>query len=427
MALFSSTQPSLRARVLPRFPANVVAGAGITISKSGGRYTFSVTPTDTQLNKAITYNGGLPPTATTSWIYQDGASITGTLGVPVAGSFASPISFQFNDSVDATAASYLYGLNVTQYLVAGHGAGRATIAGQMFIVDPTTLPGNYTGALGLVGCAVNLGGITGALSNYKGALFGGNSNVFATASATFMQLMSAHEFDMQLETGGSVGRKLGIMVVLGPSDAVRGTYEDSAIQIANAGGTAGKWLNGISFGDYSVEWPFAADSTLINANASILNPIPIVALNGVDFSNVTFSGSAFKSVGFSVDAVGSVVATTGIFDFVANATTVTTLVNGLNSDIAPTGSRGRISGPTLAFSVGGFAPIKFGIHFNGERFYLYNPTGKQMTIVNEDLSSTAANRIKTLTGSDVVLRAGSSFATFSYDGSDGRWILESSN
>lgn len=45
MAIFPST-PSLRARVLPRFPANVIAGNGISISKSGGTYTFALTPID---------------------------------------------------------------------------------------------------------------------------------------------------------------------------------------------------------------------------------------------------------------------------------------------------------------------------------------------------------------------------------------------
>lgn len=44
MPLFSSTQPSLRARLLPKFPARVVAGNGMTITKSGGTYTFGVSP-----------------------------------------------------------------------------------------------------------------------------------------------------------------------------------------------------------------------------------------------------------------------------------------------------------------------------------------------------------------------------------------------
>jgi|SRR5215475_4492636 len=42
MALFSSTQPSLRARLLPRFPAQVLAGNAMSITKSGGTYTFAV-------------------------------------------------------------------------------------------------------------------------------------------------------------------------------------------------------------------------------------------------------------------------------------------------------------------------------------------------------------------------------------------------
>jgi hypothetical protein len=42
VATFSSTQPSLRARILPRFPAQVLAGTGITITKNGGTYVFAV-------------------------------------------------------------------------------------------------------------------------------------------------------------------------------------------------------------------------------------------------------------------------------------------------------------------------------------------------------------------------------------------------
>jgi len=63
MAVFSSTQPSLRARILPRFPAQVVAGNGITITKSGGVYTFEVTnqlggnDTEVQFNSGGVFAG----------------------------------------------------------------------------------------------------------------------------------------------------------------------------------------------------------------------------------------------------------------------------------------------------------------------------------------------------------------------------------
>lgn len=41
MPLFSSTQPSIRARIIPRFPAQVLAGNGMIITKNGSQYIFS--------------------------------------------------------------------------------------------------------------------------------------------------------------------------------------------------------------------------------------------------------------------------------------------------------------------------------------------------------------------------------------------------
>lgn len=43
MPTFSTTQPSLRARVLPKFPAQILAGNGITITRQGAAYVFAVT------------------------------------------------------------------------------------------------------------------------------------------------------------------------------------------------------------------------------------------------------------------------------------------------------------------------------------------------------------------------------------------------
>lgn len=96
-----------------------------------------------------------------------------------------------------------------------------------------------------------------------------------------------------------------------------------------------------------------------------------------------------------------------------------TLANGANSDITlPTNSWVRITGPSGAFSVSGFAGP-----FDGRRLILFNSTAQNMTITN-DATSTAANRILTLTGADVVLTA-TSLATFLYSTLDLRWILQS--
>ena len=94
-----------------------------------------------------------------------------------------------------------------------------------------------------------------------------------------------------------------------------------------------------------------------------------------------------------------------------------TLANGANNDLAlPDSHIIRITGPSGAFSVSGFAGGE-----DGRVITLYNPTANNMTITN-DATSTAANRILTLTGADVTL-TGTSSARFVYDATDNRWIL----
>lgn len=94
-----------------------------------------------------------------------------------------------------------------------------------------------------------------------------------------------------------------------------------------------------------------------------------------------------------------------------------TLANGANSDITlPAATFIAITGPTGSFSISGFAsPV------SGRRITLYNTTSQNMTITN-DATSTAANRILTLTGADVAL-TGTSVARFQYSAVSSRWIL----
>lgn len=101
-----------------------------------------------------------------------------------------------------------------------------------------------------------------------------------------------------------------------------------------------------------------------------------------------------------------------------------TLANGDNNNIA-TGAFSyiRLSGPTGAFALTGFAG-----GFDGKILMVHNNVAQTMTVKNANAGSTAANRIKTLTGADVVLRAtANSFANFIYDSSQSLWILMSIN
>lgn len=103
-----------------------------------------------------------------------------------------------------------------------------------------------------------------------------------------------------------------------------------------------------------------------------------------------------------------------------------TLANGANNDITASGAWNssrlyRITGPSAGFSISGFTG---GVP--GREIKVFNTTAQQMTIKNLTGSS-SSNQIQTLTGADVVLRTGTSAASFFYDGTLAKWILVSTN
>lgn len=96
-----------------------------------------------------------------------------------------------------------------------------------------------------------------------------------------------------------------------------------------------------------------------------------------------------------------------------------TLANGDNNNVATSSSyKLRVQGPSAAFAITGIAAADK----DGAIMRIYNPVAQDMTLKNENASSTAANRITTLTGADVTL-TGVSAATLVYDLTDARWIL----
>jgi hypothetical protein len=93
--------------------------------------------------------------------------------------------------------------------------------------------------------------------------------------------------------------------------------------------------------------------------------------------------------------------------------------NGANNNIAlPSKSFIRITGPTGAFSISGIAKPA---NPDGRVVILYNTTSQHMTIT-DDATSTAANRILTNTGADVVT-TGTGIVSLIYSVTDARWIL----
>lgn len=94
------------------------------------------------------------------------------------------------------------------------------------------------------------------------------------------------------------------------------------------------------------------------------------------------------------------------------------VANGANANV-DIGAAGfvKLTGPTGVFSISGFTGGADGRHLT-----VYNSVAFAWTITN-NATSTAANRILTLTGADVTLGARASAATFVYDSTQSLWIL----
>lgn len=94
------------------------------------------------------------------------------------------------------------------------------------------------------------------------------------------------------------------------------------------------------------------------------------------------------------------------------------LSNGVNNDVSTSAkSYIRITGPTAGFSISSLANP-----FDGKIVILHNATTQAMTITNAAATGTAANRILTNTGADIVTTAEGSVSLI-YSTADSRWIV----
>jgi hypothetical protein len=243
------------------------------------------------------------------WFTINGRSLTGAPNTPAGNNpNISPVNIYIgNDTVDTitNGPGALTWLNVFGGLGSGFtGVHQAFQAYAAIVGTPGAAGGSAVGVQAYARMSANMGGSTGAYANYKGSGFGADSNVFTTSGATFLSYVIAHEFDIAVVTGSSAAEKHAVLIIQTSNDAVRGAFDDNAINISAQDGTSTTWTTGIMFGAYAHKWSFGADSTLIGAQVRQTGPASSsIALNGVDFSAVTFqsTGCAFKSTGFCID------------------------------------------------------------------------------------------------------------------------------
>jgi hypothetical protein len=209
-----------------------------------------------------------------------------------------------NDKVNVGTAnnSFVEGLQLVHTYGAGSSGGRNTLAIYSFLnALPASNNGNYNyvAAEFQAQAQVSAGGILGT---EKGAIFASNPNVWSFSGATNLLTVTGEEIDVFALSGSSVSLRFGLSIVdLAPAGGVQGYSEDTA-QIFYGGPGATNWQVGIQFGSCCVNtggatFPVTTTGTLIKSLAGTV-------LNGVDLSAATFTGSAFKSNGFTVGQSG---------------------------------------------------------------------------------------------------------------------------
>jgi hypothetical protein len=161
----------------------------------------------------------------------------------------------------------------------------------------------------------------------------------------------------------------------------------------------------------------AIKMSVTDTTSSLTSALMNLQIGGVSKFFIKKDGS----VGLSTTTPAATLDINGTF---ATRSANIALVNGLNSNVnTPVTALFRITGPSAAYSIGGF---QFGV--DGRRITVLNTVAQTLTLANEDASSVAANRITTLTGANLVLSATRiSVADLIYDATTQRWIVLGTN
>lgn len=289
----------------------IVGGPGPTqVQDASALATAATVPKGLQFSNNIVYAGASD--ATNSWLQINGKTLSGTATAGLSGNISPFQIYVGSDTADASAApGFLTVFNVLEAPSAGFKGGRLASRGIISVVGS---PGAALGGAGLVGVTgqaqataslLGTSNCSGASSyaSCAGTLFGGNFQVIGKSGATNITLLIGAEFDAACEAGCSTGELHAATFVLTNDSTSRGVYDDGAIQIGSQGGST-TWKYGIEYGSYAGAWPFGTDSTLIYAwSRQAGGSSSPVALNGIDFSNITFqsAGCVLKSTNFCID------------------------------------------------------------------------------------------------------------------------------
>jgi hypothetical protein len=287
-------------------PATALAALGApsltTTNTFSGQNTFNAVSTFGQTATIA------PPSASSTQgiiVNQNGSSSdsNGGLGTGWANSgYAyNQILIQSDRRADYGASPYTYGFQV--YM----GTGGTNARGSKYAIKGWThreAADNTAQAYGDLGgiwgtCTSNAGdGGTNTGTGARGTLFAVSGQAVAGAGSTNLFLVSGGEIDVGIVTGASSRHRIGWSLV--GTDNLQGAELDCALEIG-AFPPAGQWRQGIVFSQIHGMFAIATNGTLIGCDGS-----PHTVLNGIDWSQLSFTNVAIATPGFSVSGQGDV-------------------------------------------------------------------------------------------------------------------------
>ena len=261
-------------------------------------------------NTALNSSAGgwllLNPTFGSSTLSLTGSS-TGTFGW---NAYSLRVS---SDDLDVADQNFVNGLSV-RHSFGGSAAtgGRQGIFGYLNQTSATNSANanrNYVGGAFRVQTEEGDGGTdSSAQGTTKGAYFGVAVEALADADAVALTNLTGGEINTVALAGSSIWYKSLWSLVGGAADDVQGTVHDCMLALSNQTGAV-KWEDGILIGNMNGEFP-------LDTSGNVLRTIGGTVTNGIDLSNTTISGNAWKSPGMQIAGDGSISLTT-------NQTTVT--------------------------------------------------------------------------------------------------------
>lgn len=371
-----------------------------------------------------------------------------TNGVNYSNAFSSPGSGGVGSAEQFGAGAIASGFNSTAI---GASSGASSTG--------STVIGNQSSSSGLYSFAAGFS--TGASGDHSIAIGGRSANAtsesaIAIGNTAFGNQTNAVSIGEASTASGFNSIALGPTATASASNAIAigvGSSSTGTNNLALGVGTQSTGTNSVAIGQFASSTGTNSFAMGNNASASFPNSAAIgnnsastaplqlmlgaagqVVQSFQDFlsggnmtatSNLTVNGSATfnKGANFASGQETNILPY-GYVNFQNNSDVafsryaITSLANGVNADIqVGTNVFIEVSGPSAAFTLNGFASGR-----DGKIIYILNQTGFNMAIANESGSdSTAANRIRTLTGFDIQLY-GNCVAKFVYDSSVSRWI-----